>query len=1299
MATLVLSAAGMAIGGSVGGTVLGLSAAAVGRAAGAAVGRAIDQRILGSGSEPVESGRVDRFRLTGAGEGAAIARVHGRVRLGGHVIWASNFREDVTRTGGGKGAPQRPRVDSYSYSVSLAIALCEGEITHVGRVWADGVEIDRQSVDLRVYPGSEAQQPDPLITAIEGADAAPAYRGTAYVVIEELDLGPYGNRVPQFSFEVMRAAQPGDPEPEDMTQIVRGVAMIPGTGEYALAATPLSRRAGVAERQLVNMNTPGGQADLLQSLDALEGELPACRSVSLVVSWFGDDLRCGRCGLYPRSESATGDADAMPWQVSGLGRAQVGRVAAENGRAVYGGTPADASVIEAITEMRARGLGTVFYPFILMEQLDGNGRVDPWTGAADQPRLPWRGRITLDVAPVRDGSPDGTAAAEAAVAAFFGTAAPEDFAQGDGTVTYSGPEEWSYRRMILHYAHLCVMAGGVDTFLIGSEMRGLTTIRGVGGSYPAVTALVQLVQDVRAILGPDCEISYAADWSEYHGHQPGGATKRFHLDPLWSDPEVAFVGIDNYMPIADWRDGTDHADAAAGSIHNLDYLTANVAGGEGFDWYYPDDEARAQQRRVPITDPDGEPWVWRFKDIAGWWGNLHHDRIEGARSATPTAWRPGLKPVRFTEFGCAAVDKGANAPNRFLDPKSSESGLPFGSNGRRDDQMQLNYLRAVSRHFSTPEGNPASPLDGRAMVDMERSHVWAWDARPYPWFPGNRALWADGDNYGRGHWITGRGTSRPLSAVVREICAAAGVRDIATDRLFGLVRGYLVDGVQSPRAALQPLALAYGFDAIERDGVLHFVSRDGQPVLDLDDGALVLPPDDTPVLEQSRASAPEIAGRVRLGFVETDGSYEIRTVEATLADDEEASVEGSELPLVLTGGEASGIARRWLAEARLARDSLRFALPPSRSEIGAGDVVRLKGADWRIDRVERTEALQIEALRVDRAPYHAEPLEEARAFLPGFVAPAPVEALFMDLPLMTGDEVAHAPHVAVAGQPWPGPVALYASPYDSGYELDRVLDRPATIGLTETALEAAPPGLWDRGGPLRVRLAQGALSSASTEAVLAGANLAAIGAGDGTRWELFQFQRAEVVGQGVYELDLRLRGQFGSDGDIPDVWPAGSWVVMLDGTAQQIGLPSNARGLDRHLRWGPASRALGDPSYDYRVARFDGIGLRPYSVCHLGTRMDGGDVIVDWTRRTRIDGDSWDGAEVPLGEAREDYAVRVMDDGRIVRTETVTEPQWRYDQFLRLLDGTGPGTVVEVAQLSDRFGPGPWRGVPLPLAV
>jgi hypothetical protein len=538
MATIVLSAAGMALGGSLGGSVLGLGMATVGRAVGATLGQVIDQRIMGAGSDVVETGRVDRFRLTGASEGAAIAQLYGRMRIAGQVIWATDFVETTTVSGGGKGGPSKPKTKDYSYTVSLAIALCEGEISRVGRVWADGVEIARDDLNMRIYAGARDQLPDPKMEAVEGAGKVPAYRGTAYVVLEDLDLGQFGNRVPQFSFEVMRPGQTdGDTDTAvhaDLASLVTGVALVPGTGEYSLATTAVTISKGFGRRGVTNVNTPSGKSDYLVSVEALEEELPNCGSVTMVVSWFGDDLRCGDCQIKPKVEQTAADGIEMAWSVSGVARNTAEVVAMDSDRPIYGGTPADDAVIEALRDLTARGQRAVFYPFILMEQLADNSLPNPWDGGVGQPRLPWRGRITTSLAPNVDGTPYQTATADDEVAAFFGAALASDFAVVGGRVVYSGPPEWSYRRFILHYAHLCALAGDVDGFCIGSEMRSLTQIRGAAG-FPAVQAMIDLTQDVRAVLGPDVKIGYAADWSEYHGYQPGGtADKIYHLDPLWA---------------------------------------------------------------------------------------------------------------------------------------------------------------------------------------------------------------------------------------------------------------------------------------------------------------------------------------------------------------------------------------------------------------------------------------------------------------------------------------------------------------------------------------------------------------------------------------------------------------------------------------------------------------------------------------------------------------------------------------------------------------------------------------------
>lgn len=1299
MATVVLSAAGAAIGGSLGGTVLGLSSVAVGRFVGATIGRAIDQKLLGQGSDVVETGRVDRFRLTQASEGNAVARVYGRMRVGGQVIWSTRFIEDSKVTGGGKGTSSGPKTRTYSYTVSLAIALCEGQISGVSRLWADGVEIAQDEQIMRVYHGSDDQLPDPKMEAVEGEGAVPAYRGTAYVVFEDLDLSRFGNRVPQFSFEVSRPA-PMDLEGHeaDPSHAVSGVALIPGTGEYALATEPVHFEIEPGETKVVNINSPTGRPDFNVSMDMLRDQLPNARATSLVVSWFGDDLRCGECLIKPKVESREFDGHRMPWVVSGLVRENAEEIVQIDERPVYGGTPADGSVIEAIHKLNELGQEVMFYPFILMDQLSDNGLPDPWTDGPSQAALPWRGRITLSKAPGQDGSPDGTASADGEVDAFFGTAAAEDFTVSDGAVGYSGPNEWRYRRFILHCAALCAAAGGVSAFCIGSEMRALTQIRGAQGVFSAVQHLRVLTEDVRAILGPDVKITYAADWSEYFGYQPqdGSGDRYFHLDPLWAHPDIDFIGIDNYMRLSDWRDGRDHLDAEWGAVYNAAYLRANIEGGEGYDWYYHSPEARAAQIRTDITDDDhDEPWIWRYKDIRNWWLNAHHERIGGVRQATATDWEPQSKPVWFTELGCAAVDRGTNQPNKFVDPKSSESRLPHYSDGRREDLMQVQYLRAMFSYWTDPANNPQSEEYAGRMIDMSRAHVWCWDTRPYPAFPNNVELWSDGENYPRGHWLNGRVTARSLASVVAEICKRAGLEYYDVSELYGLVRGYVVSEVTDARAALQPLMLRHGFDAVERDGTLRFLMRDGRDGQHLERALMAETEEVDGAVEKSRGSEVELAGRVRLRFVQADGDFDIQSEEAILAGEATHAVATTEMPLAMTRAEGRQTVERWLNEAQVSREMARFALPPSRLDLGAGNIVVIPGeagegdARYRIDRVETGASQLIEAVRIEPEVYTSSDIPDEAVSLQEFVPPVPVKPLFLDLPLMSGDETPHAPHIAVAARPWPGTVAVYDSDEDADYALNQIVAAQSVIGRSQTPLQRARPGLFDRKALLKLRLTSGQLQGISQARMLNGGNLAAIGGGESGGWEIIQFRDAELVDKRTYILTHLLRGQFGTDAMMPDEWVPGSWFVLLNGRPQQIDQASAHRRIARHYRIGPARRSYDDPSFLHRIEAFDGIGLRPYAPCRLrGLALPGGGRKFTWVRRTRIDGDSWDGPEVPLGEESESYHVRVSENGNLLREATVDEPAWTYSQAMQTEDAPGAGAIVQVAQISGKFGPG-----------
>ena len=1279
MATLVLGAVGTAVGGGLGGSFLGLSGAVIGRTVGATVGRVLDQAILGSGSEAVEHGKIDRLRLTGAAEGGVIPRVFGRSRVGGHVIWATRFRETRTTTesdsGGGKGAPKGPKVTEYSYSISLALALCEGEIQRVNRVWADGSEIARESIQMRVHNGSEEQLPDALIEAVQGRGRATAFRGTAYVVIENLQLERFGNRVPQMSFEVIRAAvAPGEvPSP---AELIRGVALVPGTGEFALATTAVHRDHGGGKRDSINVNSAQEVSDFSVAIRDLKEELPNIRSASLVVSWFGDDLRCGECSIAPRVETKSTRSEPQSWKVDGLDRSSAKRVPLKDGRPVYGGTPSDLSVVEAIRHLKRSNIDVTFYPFILMEQMPGNGLPDPH-GDSEQPTLPWRGRITTALAKGQPGTSDRTRAAEDEVARFFGTSS-------------SGSRPWNYRRFILHYAQLCAQAGGVEAFCIGSEMRGLTRIRGAGDSFPAVEELRRLATDVRGFL-PNAKISYAADWSEYFGYsdQESGNTY-FHLDPLWADPAIDFIGIDNYMPLSDWRDEPEHADHAARSIYDLEYLKENIEGGEGFDWFYASSEARNEQDRSPIMDSaHGEPWVYRYKDLRSWWSSPHHDRIDGARRSAPTAWVPGSKPFRFIEYGCAAIDKGANQPNKFIDEKSSESSLPYFSSGRRDDVMQMQYLRAILDYWGTDAINPdADAYDGK-MLDLDHSFAWAWDTRPWPAFPLLLDYWSDGVNYFRGHWLSGRSTNQPLASVIAEICVSSGVDKVDVSRVHGVVRGYTITDIQSARADLQPLLLTHSVDVFEKDGALTFSMRRHPEKRNLEAAMFVRT--DEPVQTRQRSPEADMPRRALVHHVDAGGGFEARVGDASEPGGRQLPVTESELPLSLTRGEGHALAERVLAETNVVRDSLEIQLPQSRRDVRVGDVITLDDDPdtWRVDEVNDAEVRSVKAVRTELAIFEPNDFPEELGSAVRPLAPLPVDAIFLDLPLLRGEEVPHAPYVAVTARPWPSSVTVYSSFEDAGYSVNRRIDIPSLMGTTETVLRAARPGVWDRGPELLVRIPEASLASRSVKAVLAGGNAAAIGSGSLTGWEVFQFQQARLVGPNLWGLSLRLRGQRGTEWATSRDWSIGQTVVILDGAPIQIDQSSDAIGVERFFRIGPSNQSVDHPSHLSTSLVPRAVGLRPYAPAHLRARVTDGVGTISWVRRSRIDQVGWDRAEIQLGEAFERYLVQVIIEGDdVLLEEEIATTYWTLPDAVSALVRGGELVRIRVMQLSEAVGQG-----------
>lgn len=1314
MATLALAVAGAAAGGALlptGVSVLGLtlSGAAIGSQVGAFAGSYVDNALFGASGprRRSEGPRLSNLHVSTSTEGAPIPRLYGRARLGGQIIWADDVRERIVTTrsgGGGKGgggtkAPETETTE-YRYSASFAVALCEGTISGIGRVWADGAEIDLSRMTYRVYRGTEDQSPDSEIVAVKGAPNAPAYRGVAYILFEDMPLADFGNRIPQLSFEVYRAVEPFGEE-------IRGIVLIPGSGEFVYATTPVTktRRAGVGEAE--NVHTLQGGSDWTVSLDQLEATLPNANSISLIVSWFGTDLRANHCEIKPGVETYTKNTTPVSWSVAGVERLDAYRVSTKDGRPAYGGTPSDASVVQAIKDLKQRGKSVVLTPFILMDVPEGNSLTDPYSGSSPQPSYPWRGRITCDPAPGQPDSPDETSGATSQIAAFVGSADVGDFAVSGERVLYSGPDEWSFRRMVLHNASLAKAAGGVDAFVIGTEMRGMTWVRSAAATYPFVSALQTLANDAKAILGPGTKVLYAADWSEYFGHQPGDGSGDvyFHLDPLWASSAIDAIGIDCYWPLSDWRDGTTHLDYLAGtrSIYDEGYLAGNVTSGEGFDWYYANAEDREAQVRSPITDGHGAPWIFRYKDIQSWWQNEHYNRPGGMPSGTPTAWVPQSKPFWLMEIGCPAVDKGANQPNVFVDPKSSESAFPYFSRGIRDDLIQRRFLKALIGAFDpagesyVPDTNPVSSVTGERMVDLSRIHVYCWDARPYPAFPYNLEIWSDGENWRFGHWLNGRFSAAPLAALMGQILADYGITAYDASRLAGLIQGYVIDRLMSPRDALEPLELAYFFDSVESDGQISFRHRGLEPpVLTLSEADLVEERAGDALLTLTRSQETDLPASAKVSHITASGDYRQAVAEARRLTGASGRVARAELPIVLEAESAAQIADSWLFETWASRERARFSLPPSALAIEPGDLITIE-KDGNTTLVRITEigdhgTREVEGRSIDPEVY------DGAVPRPRDIDEGPVvfdgtpHVEFLDLPLLRGDEPPEAGYIAAFQIPWPGGVALYGSPEETGYVLRARATAPAVLGTTINALPPGPVAVIDRATRLGVELSNGELASVTDLQLLAGANAAAVRNADGG-WEVIQFQTAILVGDGTYELSNLLRGQGGTEREMRAPVTAGASFVMLGGELARVSMAPGEVRLPLNWRYGPANRDIADRSYAASTHAFTGRGLKPLSPAHVrATRAGGGDVTLTWLRRTRIGGDSWDDADVPLSEETERYEVDVFDGPDVVRTIVSSSPTCTYTAADQGADfGTAQSSIaVAVYQISAAYG----RGTP-----
>ena len=421
------SSFGFALGGPIGAAVAG------------ALGDVVGGFLFPPDKITTHGQRLTDLDIQGASEGSAVSRVFGRSRSSGQIVWTGKLREEVSSTSrGGKGNPQKVEEISYRYYLTFAVVLCEGEMSHIGKVWADGEEVDLDDYSVRVYTGTEDQRRDSALP-----EDAPAYRGMAYAVFEDFPLTDFGNRIPNLNFEIVKPY--GDNTENRVASI-----NIRGGSEFGFSPTPLSRQVVVNGRLLPkaytveNARGASQTTDWETSMSNMQSIFPNLESVYLEVAWFVQSPYLPFSRISPAVVSRTKSTFPRQWSVRGWNRESAQLLSSLDGVTLYGGTPDDQSVVDAILDLKRRGLKVGIKPVVFVNA--------PFSRDA--------GQIPPDSSAIVP-TEEGTLATKTQIDAFFGNA------------------QQGYALFVEHLANLAKRAGGVDYFLIGSRLGGMTRARAV----------------------------------------------------------------------------------------------------------------------------------------------------------------------------------------------------------------------------------------------------------------------------------------------------------------------------------------------------------------------------------------------------------------------------------------------------------------------------------------------------------------------------------------------------------------------------------------------------------------------------------------------------------------------------------------------------------------------------------------------------------------------------------------------------------------------------------------------------
>ncbi len=544
----------------------------------------------------------------------------------------------------------------------------------------------------------------------------------------------------------------------------------------------------------------------------------------------------------------------------------------------------------------------------------------------------------------------------------------------------------------------------------------------------------------------------------------------------------------------------------------------------------------------------------------------------------------------------------------------------------------------------------------------------------------------------------GRLISSPTNAgaIAQDICQKVGfnLADLDTTEIDTIeVQGFWTNSNISARNAIGQLQQAFFIDAVESNGQLRFINqiRPTSPlnILTTDIASHEFGQDRPDNYTIIRTQEAEIPDEISVTYLDPDFAYQQASQNATRQVSPNKNKLDVNVSLVLTASEALAISRKVLYLAWAQRRLFQFNLPLRYIQLEPGDTASVEFfGESTLVYVTKVNIGGNFLLQCEAIPYEPSLLALSAVAVPPTVNISipdygDTTLYLLDTNLFEDSDSDYGLYIAPTGNAdWRQGQVYVSRNGGSSYDLALNLITYSVTGDCTNTLSTASEFIRDLANTLTVVLERGELESISELDFMNGRNSALVGD------EIIYFKSAVLTAPNTYELSELLRGRRGTEWAISNHTASEKFILISDYIERLEGDQTDLNNQRLYKGLSPGQTTDDVTAIPFTVT---GNAMKPYAPCHIGgDRNGGGDLTINWIRRTRRGGSLVDYRDADLGEDVELYEVDVLDGASIVRTIYVSTTSASYTAAQQISDfGSTQATVdVVIFQLSDLVGRG-----------